>query len=88
VGTTTRISPLPATDKSDQGLPTAQVSRDANGSVVINIQADAKNPLGPLQPVIGKEASEALEPGINPNLNVTLPAMRAVFLLYGGRARL
>jgi RHS repeat-associated protein len=38
VGSTTRVSPRPATDTCDQGLPTAGVSRDAAGNVVINIR--------------------------------------------------
>jgi hypothetical protein len=45
------------------GLPTAAVSRDANGNVVINIQQDAKNPLTPA----------AVTPGIESNLTVGVP---------------
>jgi hypothetical protein len=45
------------------GLPTAQVSRDANGNVVINIQQDAKNPLTPA----------AVTPGIQSNVTVGVP---------------
>lgn len=48
------------------GLPTANVSRDQNGSVVIEINANAKNPLVPFP-------ASLIEPGIRPNLTVTIP---------------
>jgi RHS repeat-associated protein len=46
------------------GLPTAQVSRDANGNVVINVQQNAANPLPDPQ---------ALTPGIKSDLTVNVP---------------
>jgi RHS repeat-associated protein len=45
------------------GLPTAQVSRDADGNVVINIQQNAANPLTPA----------AVTPGIQSNVTVGVP---------------
>jgi RHS repeat-associated protein len=45
------------------GLPAAQVSRDANGNVVINIQQNAANPLTPA----------AVTPGIQSNVTVGVP---------------
>jgi RHS repeat-associated protein len=42
------------------GLPGAQVSRDANGNVVINVKQDAANPLAPGAP------------GIRSDLNITI----------------
>jgi RHS repeat-associated protein len=45
------------------GLPTAQVSRDANGNVVINVQQDAKNPLTPA----------SVTPGIQSNVTIGVP---------------
>ncbi len=53
------------TDTQTVGLPTATVSRDANGNVVIHITQDAANPLSP--------APQALTPGIKSDLNVTIP---------------
>jgi RHS repeat-associated protein len=46
-----------------QGLPNAQVSRDANGNVVINIKQDAPNPLTP----------QGMTPGIKSDLTVNVP---------------
>jgi RHS repeat-associated protein len=46
-----------------QGLPNAQVSRDANGNVVINIKQDAANPLTP----------QGMTPGIKSDLTVNVP---------------
>lgn len=65
VGSTHRISPFPKTETAKDGLPTANVTRDASGAVVIQINANAKNPLGPIP--------SFLEPGIKPNLSVTIP---------------
>jgi len=62
VGQTERFSPFGKVDTATTGLPTAGVSRDANGSVVVKIDANTKNPLFPLP-----------EPGIHPNLTVTIP---------------
>jgi len=45
------------------GLPTATVTRDSNGNVVINIKQDAANPLTP----------QSATPGIKSDLNVTIP---------------
>jgi RHS repeat-associated protein len=45
------------------GLPTATVTRDANGNVLINIQQSAANPLTP----------SAATPPITSDLNVTVP---------------
>jgi RHS repeat-associated protein len=53
------------TDTQTVGLPTATVSRDANGNVVIHITQDAANPLS--------LAPQALTPGIKSDLNVTIP---------------
>lgn len=44
------------------GLPTATGSRDANGTPIVNIQQDTKNPLSP--------GPQSLTPGISANLNV------------------
>jgi hypothetical protein len=46
-----------------QGLPNAQVSRDANGNVVINIKQDDPNPLTP----------QGMTPGIKSDLTVSVP---------------
>jgi hypothetical protein len=46
-------------------LPTATAARDANGNVVVNIQQDTKNPLSPVW--------QFLTPGIDANLDVTIP---------------
>lgn len=45
------------------GLPTATVTRDSNGNVVIGIKQDAANPLTP----------QSATPGIKSDLNVTIP---------------
>ena len=52
------------TDTATKGLPTATGTRDANGTAVINIQQDTKNPLSP--------GPQLLTPGISANLNVTV----------------
>jgi RHS repeat-associated protein len=45
------------------GLPTATVTRDSSGNVVINVTQDAANPLTP----------SGVTPGIQSNLNITVP---------------
>jgi RHS repeat-associated protein len=45
------------------GLPTATVTRDSNGNVVVGIKQDAANPLTP----------QGATPGIKSDLNVTIP---------------
>ncbi len=50
------------TATATKGLPTATGARDANGTPIINIQQDTKNPLSP--------GPQALTPGISANLNV------------------
>lgn len=66
VGQTERISPFHAVDTAKSGLPTANVSRDDNGNVVIKIDANAKNPLIPFP-------ASLVEPGIKPNLTISIP---------------
>jgi RHS repeat-associated protein len=46
------------------GLPTVTGTRDANGTPVLNIQQDTKNPLSP--------GLQALTPGVSGNLTVTV----------------
>ncbi len=58
----TQFSPTGTTATQTEGLPTAQVSRDANGNVVINLKQDAANPLVPGAPPIKSD------------LTVTIPA--------------
>ena len=45
-----------------EGLPTAQVSRDANGNVVINLKEDASNPLVPGAPPIKGDLTLTIPP--------------------------
>lgn len=58
----TQFNPTGTTATQTEGLPTAQVSRDANGNVVINLKQDASNPLVPGAPPITSD------------LTVTIPA--------------
>jgi len=53
-----------ASAKQTVGLPTATVTRDSKGNVVIGIKQDAANPLTP----------QGATPGIKSDLNVTIPA--------------
>jgi hypothetical protein len=71
VGNTGHADPSTILDKNGNatetrtattGLPTATGTRDANGTPIINIQQDTKNPLSP--------APEFLTPGISANINV------------------
>jgi hypothetical protein len=62
VGMSIELSPTIKTGFATQGLPHADVSRDANGNVVVNFQSNAKNPIGP--------AGQSLEPGIRADATV------------------
>lgn len=60
--TTIKNGKVVETATATKGLPTATGSRDANGTPVINIQQDTKNPLSP--------GPAFMTPGISANLNV------------------
>jgi len=87
VGQTELISPFSwakhATATASSGLPTAKVSRDSNGNVIVNIQADAKNPLGPPEIFLGQTLGNHLEPGVSPNLTVTIPPSASTATVTG-----
>lgn len=60
--TTIKNGQVVETATATKGLPTATGTRDENGTPIINIQQDTKNPLSP--------GPQALTPGITANLNV------------------
>lgn len=71
-GPTTLLDPSGnITKTANTGLPFATGSRDANGSAVVNIAQDVKNPLSPANDVLGNTLGQAVTPGISANLTMS-----------------